>query len=188
MGPRLFSRGKWPGSNAIGYTSLAFSRDGVAWHRCHEPFLDRNHQAGAWDHAMTWGSAVLHVGEELLIYYGGYARGHEVAAGTERQLGLARMKRDRYVALVPTGEQGKLLTKPFVLPDARMAVNLKAAKGQVVLRMLDSAGKALDDVPSQTLSGDSVAARVTWPSRLHGKPVRLEATLVNAAMFALEFA
>jgi len=179
-----------PGGPAqgIGYTVLATSRDGVTWHRYREPFLDRNHQPGTWDHAMTWGSGVLHVGDELFVYYGGYARGHKIAPGSERQLGLARMKRDRYVAVVPTGQQGTLLTKPFVMPQGQMTVNIKAPDGQLWLRLLDPDSKPLDDVPPQMLTGDHLAAEVAWAKQPRGKAVRLEATLNNAAWFAFGFA
>jgi hypothetical protein len=82
--------------DGIGYSVLATSRDGVAWQRRREPFLDRDPGRGTWDHAMSWIGAAVPVGDEVFFYYGGYARGHKVEPATERQIGLARMKRDRY--------------------------------------------------------------------------------------------
>src|SRR5205085_309822 len=64
--------------NGIGYAVLVTSRDGVRWQRFREPFLDRNVQPGSWDHAMTWIGCALPLGEEMLFYYGGYARGHKI--------------------------------------------------------------------------------------------------------------
>src|SRR5262249_22537982 len=84
----------------IGCAALATRCDGVHWHRYREPFLDRTLTPGAWDHAMAWIGDALPVGDELFLYYGGYARGHKIEPYKERQLGLARMKRDRYVGLV----------------------------------------------------------------------------------------
>jgi hypothetical protein len=78
----------------IGYTTLATSRDGVHWQRHNDIFFDRNPQPGAWDRAMTWVGGALPVGDELYLYYGGYARGHKVEPTKERQLGLATMQRD----------------------------------------------------------------------------------------------
>ena len=78
------------------------------WQRYREPFLDRNPDPGSWDHAMAWMSAAVPVGDEMLLYYGGYARGHKVEPKTERQIGLARMKRDRYVALAPILRAGHI--------------------------------------------------------------------------------
>ncbi|HEX5273550.1 MAG TPA: hypothetical protein VFW33_23805, partial [Gemmataceae bacterium] len=79
--------------DGVGYAALASSRDGVSWQRYREPFLDRNPEKGSWDHAMAWVGGALPVGDEVYFYYGGYARGHKVAADRERQIGLARMKR-----------------------------------------------------------------------------------------------
>src|SRR5205823_14937306 len=124
----------------IGYTVLATSRDGVTWQRYREPFLDRNPQRGSWDHAMTWMSGALPVGDEVFFYYGGYARGHKVAAATERQIGLARMKRDRYVALTPAKDAGTLRTRPFLVPGERLTLNAKAAGGSVGVPLLDASG------------------------------------------------
>ncbi|MBA3417007.1 MAG: hypothetical protein H0U10_17440, partial [Chloroflexia bacterium] len=84
--------------HGIGYTCLAWTRDGENWERDREPFLPRNPEPGTWDRAMTWGDWQLPVDDELYIYYGGYARGHKVERFTERQLGLARMPLDRYVS------------------------------------------------------------------------------------------
>src|SRR5207247_5526793 len=130
--------------DGIGYTVLATSRDGVTWQRFREPFLDRNLEAGSWDHAMTWMSGALPVGDEVFFYYGGYARGHKVAAATERQIGLARMKKDRYVALTPTAEEGTLLTRPFVVPWDRLTINASAKGGTVRVRLLDKDGQPLN--------------------------------------------
>jgi hypothetical protein len=175
--------------DGIGYTVLATSRDGVTWQRYREPFLDRNPEAGSWDHAMAWGSGVLAVGEEVFVYYGGYARGHKVAAGTERQLGLARMRTDRYVALAPAREEGTLLTRPFVVPGDRLTVNARAGKGEVRVRLLDRDGKPLQDLgeaDAKPITEDVLAGEATWPkplAALRGKPVRLEFRLRQAELF-----
>jgi hypothetical protein len=180
--------------DGIGYSVLATSRDGVAWQRYREPFLDRNPQRGSWDHAMTWISGTLPVGNEVFFYYGGYARGHKIAAATERQIGLARMKRDRYVALVPTKEEGTLLTRPFLIPGSRLTLNIRAAaRGAVRARLLDQEGKPLPDFgagEATPLADDTLAGEVRWPrplAGLRGRPVRLEFRVRQAALFAFEF-
>jgi hypothetical protein len=58
--------------DGIGYSVLATSRDGLTWRRHRAPFFDRNPERGAWDHAMAWIGAALPVGDEVLLYYGGY--------------------------------------------------------------------------------------------------------------------
>lgn len=180
--------------DGIGYTALATSRDGVRWQRSREPFLDRNPAKGSWDHAMAWASGVLPVGEEVWIYYGGYARGHKVAPQTERQIGLARLKRDRYIALVPSRDEGRLLTHPFRVPGDRLTVNARADKGgEVRVRLLDPDGKPLENLggaEARSVTGDVLAGEVRWPKRLallRDRPVRLEFRVRQAALFGFEF-
>ncbi len=179
--------------DGIGYTALATSRDGVTWNRFREPFLDRNPEPGSWDHAMTWMSMAVPVGDEVYFYYGGYARGHKIEPKTERQIGLARMKRDRYVALVPTSSQGKMVTKPFILPGGSLTLNADASRGEVRVRLLGASGspsKALGTPEAKPIAGDHLAAQVRWQAslqKLRGKAVRLEFTVRNAELYGFEF-
>ncbi|MGI8965043.1 MAG: hypothetical protein ACR2H1_03025 [Limisphaerales bacterium] len=179
--------------DGIGYTALATSRDGVTWQRYREPFLDRNLAPGSWDHAMTWMSKAIPVGDEMFFYYGGYARGHKIEAKTERQIGLARMKKDRYVALTPTNGQGMLLTKPFIVPGDKLTINANSARGEVRVRLLDENGKPLKTLgksEAQPVSGDVLAGEVRWEkslASLRAKPVRLEFKMRNAAFYGFEF-
>lgn len=179
--------------DGIGYTTLATSRDGRIWNRMREPFLDRNPAPGSWDHAMTWIGYALPVGDEVYFYYGGYARGHKVEPSAERQIGLAKMKRDRYVAITPTASEGRLMTKPFLWPDRPLTINLKAPQGHVRVRLLDLDGKPLltiTDKLTANVSGDALAATVPWSrsgTPLTDKPVRLEFKLKDAELFGFDF-
>src|SRR4030042_6130641 len=56
----------------IGYTVIAWSRDGKTWHRDHEPFLPNDPDPGRWDHAHVWGDDQVIAGDKTYIYYGGY--------------------------------------------------------------------------------------------------------------------
>ena len=166
---------------------LATSRDGVAWHRYREPFLDRNPEPGSWDHAMAWIGAAVPVGDEVFFYYGGYARGHKIEPATERQIGLARMKKDRYAAMRPVRREGTLLTRPFVVPGERLTINADAASGEVRVRVLGEDGTVGESAPV-TGDGLAVEAGLQKPlSTLGGKPVRLEVRVRRAALFGLEF-
>jgi hypothetical protein len=174
-----------------GYTVLAWSRDGEHWTRDREPLLDRNPTPGTWDHAMTWGDEQLVVGDETWIYYGGYARGHKIERFTERQIGLARMPRDRYVAR-EAGETRGTLRTPLVVPNATyMTVNARV-DGELRARLLDPSGRPLsgfgwDDC--QPIRGDSVAHPVAWKGRLAsiaGRPVVIEFALRKAALYGFE--
>ena len=96
--------------SGLGYTVLAWSRDGEHWTRDTDPFLDRNPQMGTWDHGHTWGDDQVPVGDEVFIYYGGYRFGHKGDRWANRQIGLARMPRDRYIAYVAGDSQGHVRT------------------------------------------------------------------------------
>ena len=165
----------------------------TSWQRYREPFLDRNPENGTWDHPMTWMSAGLPVKDEVYFYYGGYARGHKIAPTTERQVGLARMKQDRYVALMPIRDEGNLQTPSFVVPGNRLTINAEAAHGAVRVRLLDQDGKplkALGEAEASPVTGDALAAEVRWPrslGALRGKPVRLELRVRQAALLGFEF-
>lgn len=169
----------------LGYTVLAWTRDGKTWQRDHEPFLDRNHVPGSWDHAMAWGDEQIILGDETFIYYGGYARGHKVARFDERQIGLARMPRDRYVAREADLNLGTLLTKPVILNASSMTVNAKIV-GELRIRLLDENGQPLRNFDWVALKGDGVDLPVPWKGDLKllkRKPVQIEFQLKFAQLF-----
>jgi hypothetical protein len=178
--------------DGIGYAVLATSRDGAAWRRYREPFLDRNPERGSWDHAMAWVGGTLAVGDEVYFYYGGYARGHKVAPDKERQIGLARMKRDRYVALAAGADGGTLRSKPLVLAGDRLTVNARAPKGEVRVRLLDADGRplaALGEADAKPVIGDVLSGEVRWPKplgELRDRPVRLEFRVRQGDLFGFE--
>lgn len=94
--------------DGVGETVLAWTRDGVRWHRDGMPFVPRG-PVGAWDNAMAWADSHLPVGRETFVYYGGYRSGHKVRRESERQIGVARMPLDRYVTRRAAG-RGVLTT------------------------------------------------------------------------------
>ncbi|MBM3473109.1 MAG: hypothetical protein FJX75_07585 [Armatimonadetes bacterium] len=171
----------------IGYTVLAWSRDGEHWTRDREPFMGRG-PAGRWDHAMTWGDEQLIVGDETFIYYGGYKQGHKIERFAERQIGLARMPRDRYVARKAGETRGLLRTPLLSFAGDRLTVNADV-RGYLRVRLLDASGKAIpgfDWDDCGTVIGDSVEHDVKWrgerPS-VQGKTVRIEFALKDAELY-----
>ena len=142
---------------------------------------------------MTWIGCALPVGDEVYFYYGGYTRGHKVEPGTERQIGLARMKKDRYVAFRPTAAEGTLRTRPFVLAGNTLTLNADAAHGEIRVRIVATDGGLLsgrDPLESEPVQSDDLAAKVRWPNSLAtmiGKPIRLEFHLRGSALFGFQF-
>lgn len=175
----------------IGYTVLAWSRDGELWERDREPFMDRNPEPGTWDHAMTWGDEQLIVGDETFIYYGGYARGHKIERFAERQIGLARMPRDRYVSRDAGRQRGTLRTRPVTFEASAMAINAKA-DGEVRIRLLDVSGQPLAGfnwADCKPIRGDSLAHPVAWQgslASLKGELMQIEFALRDASLYGFE--
>ncbi|WP_428938047.1 hypothetical protein [Fontivita pretiosa] len=177
----------------LGYTVLAWSRDGEHWNRDTEPFLDRNPQPGTWDRAHAWADDQVPVGDEVFIYYGGYALGHKADRFRTRQVGLARMPRDRYVCYAADATPGHLRTAVAPLLADRLTVNAKV-DGELRVRVCDPSGKAIsgfDFDDCQPVKGDSLAHEVRWKaplSSLRGQPVQFVFTLRDARIFAFDLA
>ena len=179
-----------PDAYGVGYTTLAWSRDGETWMRDPEPFFQPDPQQGAWDHAHAWIDEQLPVGDEVYLYYGGYARGHKVNRFEERQIGLVRMKQDRYVARTASGDIGELVTPPLLLNARTLLVNANAEGGRLRVELRDENGAPIqgftrDD--STIIAGDKVDHPITWGkpvSALRDRPVRLAFLLENASLFA----
>jgi hypothetical protein len=187
----LRASGSPPGSFGIGYTTLAWTRDGEHWVRDREPFFEPDPREGAWDHAHAWMDYQLPVGDEVYIYYGGYKNGHKMNRFEERQIGLVRIPRDRYVSREAGDAQGTLRTPLVTLEAARMTVNAKV-EGELRVRVLDEAGKplaGLDFADCVPIRGDSTAHRVGWgkaASPPSDRPVHLEFLLQKAQLYGFD--
>ncbi len=177
------------GAFGMGYTVLAWTRDGVNWQRDRytDPFFLPDPTAGAWDHAHAWIDSILPVGDELYLYYGGYRWGHKYKPTLDRQLGLVKLPRDRYVARKAYCEVGKLWTPPVVLNAGDMALNLDTTHGWIDLRVLDTLGSEL--TRCERLSGiNQLDAKVVCEQPLStflGQPIQLEFSMQNASLYAL---
>lgn len=141
---------------------------------------------------MAWGDYQLPVNGEVYIYYGSYASGHKPNRTVERQLGVVRMKRDRYVASEAGNKEGKLQTRLLSLGGDALTLNVDASAGTARVQVLDDKGRPMrgfrfaDCTP---IKSDSLSATVRWQrplAELKGKSVRLEFALQNARLFAFE--
>jgi hypothetical protein len=172
----------------IGYTVLAWSRDGRTWQRDHEVFIPQNPVPGSWDHANAWGGDQVVVGDETYLYYAGYARGHKVDRFNERQIGLARMPKDRYVAREADLNTGRLLTKSLILNGNRMTVNA-LVEGNMRVRLVNSNGEVIAGFDWVEIAGDAVDHPVTWARDLKSinkKNVQIEFQLQDALLYGFD--
>ncbi|MFA6245085.1 MAG: hypothetical protein WC655_29350 [Candidatus Hydrogenedentales bacterium] len=180
-----------PDAYGMGYTALAWSRDGETWTRDTTHFFDPDPRQGAWDHAHAWIDEQVAVGDDVYLYYGGYARGHKVNRYEERQVGLVKIPRDRYVAWEAGSEPGRIVTPLLTLNGEALSLNAGADGGSIAVQMLDEdsnpiAGFAFAD--NTPITTDALDAPLAWKralTELDGKSLRLEFALTNARLFAV---
>ena len=162
------AKGTPKGAYGIGHTQLAWTRDGENWVRDQTPFFEPDPKPGAWDHAHAWMDFQLPVGDEVYIYYGGYKNGHKVNRFEERQIGLVRIPRDRYVSRDAGAKGGTLTTPPVILQGKKLTVNA-CVRGEMRVRLLDASGKPIpgfDAADCKPIQGDAVALPVEWKGSL----------------------
>ncbi len=172
----------------VGWTELITSRDGQNWQRHQTPVLDRNPQAGAWDHAMAWVGDCITVGDQDYIYYGGYSAGHKIG---DRQIGVATLRKNGFVSRDAADAEG-LLRTPLVSFDAdSMTVNAKADQA-IRLRVLNEGGQPIsgfDWKDCAPIQGDSVAHPVRFRGHLRdlaGRRVRIEFASRQTALYGFD--
>lgn len=180
--------------SGTGYTVLAWTRDGETWQRDRhtDKFFEPDPKAGAWDHAMAWVGSSVVLGNEVYLYYAGYRWGHKYRRSVDRQIGLVKMKRDRFVARQAGAQGGTLTTPPVTLDAETLSVNVDAVGGELRVQVTDAGGDPLRGFRFQDcrpIAIDSLSAPVEWErplSTLRGRPVRLEFSLKNARLFGFE--
>ena len=176
------------GAFGVGYTALAWTRDGEYWIRDREIFFGADPKPGSWDHAHAWIDEQLPVGNQVYLYYAGYKWGHKHNRFEERQIGLVKMQRDRYVARTSGVESGKLLTPPVVLHGAALTVNANIA-GELRVRLLAESGQVLPGFDWVSLHGDRmdhpVGFQRSLPTLAAGV-VRLEFQIQSASLFGFD--
>lgn len=184
----LRAAGTPEGSYGVGYTTLAWSRDGQHWVRDREPFFEPDPTPGAWDHAHAWIDCQLPVGDEVVLYYGGYKNGHKVNRFEERQIGLLRLPRDRYVARAAGAKTAQLRTPRVLLDGRRLTVNA-AVRGELRAQLLGANGQPLPGfacADCRPVRGDGLDQPVQWqgqPALPQGVPVRLEFELREGDLY-----
>jgi len=178
-----------PEAYGVGYTSLAWTRDGYTWYRDREHFFDPNPEKGTWDHAHAWIDEQVLVDDYTYLYYGGYARGHKVNRFEERQIGLVKIKRDRYVAREAGETPGTLTTAAFVLDTDAIRVNVETMDGVVTAQIIDQDGLPIPgftDTDCTPITGDHIDTPLAWKralSELKDKAIRIEFTLQKARLY-----
>ena len=182
--------GDWTGFHRV---QLACSRDLQAWHRVADrrPFIDNSPLAGgSYDLQVVMPpSQAIHRGDELWFYYTGIQSYAYIGEATPYHGGaicLAVLRRDGFVSLDGSKEEGSILTKPFKLTGGKLLVNVDALWGELGVEALDENAKVI--ARSTPLSGDQPGGLVQWAegnlADIKGQTVSLRFTLRNGELYS----
>ncbi len=190
---RRASGGAVKGSGT-GYTVLTWTRDGETWQRDRhtDPFLEPDAKPDTWDHAMAWVGSSVPVGDDVYLYYSGYRWGHKYRRSVDRQLGVVKTLRDRFVARQAGELGGTITTLPLTVKADALALNVDAQGGEVRVQVTTAKGEPITGfhfADCQPIMTDSLTAPVKWKqplATLRDQSVRLEFSLKKARLFAFE--
>jgi hypothetical protein len=196
----------YPNTDGFHLVQLACSRDLKTWLRLgdRQPFIGPSRlDSGAYDLTQILPpSAPVVKDDELWFYYTGlkyranfryvgiYPNGDTVPIpGRDRDVGavcLAVLRRDGFISLDAGEEPGTLLTKPLVLGETTMRVNVDASGGELNVRVLDGVGQTI--AVSEPVIGDQPRAMLRWKSgdlaSVKGKTVGLRFALRKARLYS----
>ena len=146
---------------------LVSSRDGLHWDRVgnRESIIERGSK-GLFD----WGmlsvvpSPPLLIDNEIHIYYSGLA-GLHTNRHSRACIGLATLRRDRFVSLHAEKTMGELITRPLDFDGTNLHLNADADKGYIRVGVLDGNGGQIEGFKLDecvSLTEDSLNHRVAW--------------------------
>jgi len=182
---------------------LCTSRDGYAWDRAPDrtPVI-ANGGYGAWDAGMIYRTAGPHtVGDELWIHYNGFRDRHgppyNWPGGRSSGIGLARLRRDGFMALDACEQGGAVTTRPlrFEADAETLSVNADAGSGDCRVEIRDAENRPVPGftlADSDPLRGDGTRQVAQWRgnpdlSRIAGQTVRLHFALHAARLYSFRF-
>ena len=134
------------------------------------------------------------------IYYAGNRERHGVVVPDGRRrgaIGLATLPLDRFVCLEAKDQPGVVETRPFKLEGNRLEVNVDAHEGDILVEVLDQAGKPVKGYTRTEAKThgrvDELRLPVTWNGSekldaLVGSIVRLKFHLRHAKLYAFRIA
>ncbi|MCG6190835.1 hypothetical protein [Maribellus maritimus] len=204
FGAKGSPRAESPGQDGTMEVQLVCSRDLKNWMRLggREPFIPLG-GIKEWDRSMImpFTSNNIIVDGKMRIYYGGSIHSHRPNSmwnkpgnyPEERQaLGMATIRKDGFVSIDATSEEGILLTKPIVFDGANLILNADASKGFIEVCVTDEEGEIIPGYERhkcQNLSGDELEYIITWENKknlagLQNQKVRLKFFLKNASLYS----
>lgn len=178
---------------------VGFSRDGFNWVRPtrgggpNNAFIPASNLPGTWNgyNTQSAGGAFMVIGDQLYFYFSGRNMEHDSDAGSTRQTGLAKLRRDGFYSMDAGASQGILTTRPVKFSGGHLFVNVADAAGQLQVEVLDAGGNvipAFARANSSTIAADTTRQEVTWSgaslASLAGQTVSFRFYLTNGSLYS----
>jgi hypothetical protein len=163
---------------------LCYSRDLLVWNRAYRTPCIPTGEPGSWDEMFVIVATPALLDDTIYIPYCGHNLGNaehlrigdevktfkdgdrlpdgRIASGA---IGLATLKRDRWVSRAPVRKFGVLQTKPLYCARGALQVNADALNGSVRAELVDHLGRPVEGftrMDCDPFTGDSLEHTVTW--------------------------
>jgi hypothetical protein len=171
---------------------LTVSRDGINFTRVADRgvFLPVG-GVGSWDrfNNSLANNDPIRVGDELRIYYGGRMYRHGPYNGPDKGperggIGMASIKRDRFVAMEGSFEKGFITTKPLKLGGNTLHVSAKANFGEIIVELIDEQGDSI--AKSKPIADDAIDIPVQWKKEMKlPDTASLKISISNARLYSI---
>ncbi|MEO5803527.1 MAG: hypothetical protein ABIR24_08340, partial [Verrucomicrobiota bacterium] len=170
-----------------GDLQLAFSHDGLKWHRpVGRTTLIGPSNANELHPTYAACSAPIEMGNEIWIFYSEQNSSHPTAVNPNSQIRAAAWRKDGFASLAATGQKpGTLTTPPLRFAGEKLELNVETNEGgSVRVALLSASGKPLkgfEESKCDVVKQSSIAHTVTWKGRgnlaaLRNDPVRIQIT------------
>jgi hypothetical protein len=178
---------------------VGFSRDGFYWSRPtrgggpNNAFIPAANLPNTWNgyNTQSAGGAFLVVGDQLYFYFSGRNMQHDSDAGSIRQTGLAKLRRDGFYSMDAGSSQGILTTRAVKFSGSHLFVNVADPSGQLQVEVLDASGNvipAFARANSSVVSADTTRQEVTWTgaslASLAGQTVEFRFYLTGGSLYS----
>ena len=191
-------------------TLFASSRDGITWNRWRQPYVATGFRDDLNLQLVSMGMGMVRRGNWIHQYFVGwpYTHGQPTAwdrdpEGRSKWMGkdlggiyCATQRVDGFVSMDAPAEGGTLTTQPLIFKGDRLGINIHTAgSGSAKVALLDAERNALPGFSAddcELISTDAMDHEVRWKAgadiaALAGKPLRVQCTMRNAKLYALQF-
>jgi sialidase-1 len=175
---------------------IGTSRDGISfdknWVHNRRAFVPRGPARSFDKDGIKPPTEIVTYNDEHWIYYGGMDERH-YSKGRHLNIGLAKLRLDRFMCLEAKDRPGTIITKPFKLEGNKLEVNIDARDGWVQIDLLDENGKAISGGQAKRYeNADELRLTPKWKnqadlSSLKGEELSLRFTMKNAKLYAFQF-